>query len=75
MGIWQLLLNKEAVDTVDLKTESYEEAHTFFRLRKHLDEKSFNEIFVVKEYKRKQIPFGPIDWWKDENSNLDIEKE
>ena len=71
MGIWQLLLNNEAVDTVDLKTESYEEAHTYFRLRKHLDAESFNKLFVVKKYKRKQKPVGPIEWWKDTNTNLD----
>ena len=71
MGIWQLLLNDEAVDTVDLKTESYEEAHTYFRLRKHLDAESFNKLFVVKKYKRKQKPVGPIEWWKDTNTNLD----
>ena len=71
MGIWQLLLNNEAVDTVDLKTESYEEAHTYFRLRKHLDAKSFNKLFVVKKYKRKRKPVGPIEWWKDTNTNLD----
>jgi hypothetical protein len=71
MGIWQLLLNDEAVDTVDLKTESYEEAHTYFRLRKHLDAKSFYKLFVVKKYKRKQKPVGPIEWWKDTNTNLD----
>ena len=71
MGIWQLLLNNEAVDTVDLKTESYEEAHTYFRLRKHLDAESVNKLFVVKKYKLKRKPVGPIEWWKDTNTNLD----
>ena len=64
MGIWQLLLNDEAVDTVDLKTESYEEAHTYFRLRKHLDAESFNKLFVVKKNKRKRKQLGLLSGGK-----------
>ena len=37
MSMWELLVNNEVVDRVDLKTGKYEEAHTFFRLRKNLD--------------------------------------
>ena len=50
MCMWQLLCNEEVVDTVDLKTDKYEEAHTYFRLRKNLDNEGFNRIFIVKEY-------------------------
>ena len=32
----------EAVDTVNLQTDIYEEAHTYFRLRKNLDSEIFN---------------------------------
>ena len=41
MGTWQLLCNEEVVDTVDLKTNIYEEAHTYFRLRKNLKPEDF----------------------------------
>ena len=38
MSTWQLFMvnsdETEAVDTVNLQTDIYEEAHTYFRLRK-----------------------------------------
>ena len=51
MSMWELLVNNEVVDRVDLKTGEYEEAHTFFRLRKNLDSESFNSMFI--KYKSK----------------------
>ena len=71
MGMWQLLCNEEVVDTVDLKTDKYEEAHTYFRLRKNLDNEGFNRIFIVKEYIKQKKSIGNIRWWKDESVKLD----
>ena len=50
MSTWQLLCSEEVIDTVSLKTDNYEEAHTYFRLRKNLDNDTFNKLFLVKEY-------------------------
>ena len=71
MGMWQLLCNEEVVDTVDLKTDKYEEAHTYFRLRKNLDNEGFNRIFIVKEYIKPKKSIRNIRWWKDESVKLD----
>ena len=71
MGTWQLLCNEEVVDTVDLKTNIYEEAHTYFRLRKNLKPEDFNKIFIVKEYVRPKKPIGKVKWWKEESTKLD----
>tara|TARA_B110001454_G_C12601928_1_gene384848 strand:+ start:56 stop:289 length:234 start_codon:yes stop_codon:yes gene_type:complete len=75
MGTWQLFVNGttyiEPIDTVDLKTDIYEEAHTYFRLRKHLDSKIFNKLFVVKEYVSSKKQLGNVEWWKGEVTKLD----
>ena len=71
MGMWQLFCNDEVVDTVDLKTNVYEEAHTYFRLRKNLNHESFNKLFVVKEYVRPRKSIGNIEWWREESTSLD----
>ena len=71
MGMWQLFCNDEVVDTVDLKTNVYEEAHTYFRLRKNLSNKSFNEIFKVRKCVELKRPLGEVKWWKDESTKLD----
>ena len=71
MGMWQLLCNNEVVDTVNLKTSVYEEAHTYFRLRKNLDNDSFNILFIVKEYIETEKPIGNVKWWKEESTKLD----
>jgi hypothetical protein len=71
MGMWQLLCNNEVVDTVNLKTSVYEEAHTYFRLRKNLDNDSFNILFIVKEYIEPEKPIGNVKWWKEESTKLD----
>ena len=61
MSTWQLLCNRELysntdaesideiIDTVNLRTNKYEEAHTYFRLRKNLDKKAFDNIFILYE--------------------------
>jgi len=71
MSMWQLLCNNEVVDTVNLKTDVYEEAHTYYRLRKNLNNKSFNDLFIVKEYIRPRKPVGNVKWWRDETTKLD----
>jgi hypothetical protein len=69
--MWQLLCNNEVVDTVNLKTDVYEEAHTYYRLRKNLNNKSFNDLFIVKEYIRPRKHVGNVKWWRDETTKLD----
>ena len=71
MSMWELLVNNEVVDRVDLKTGKYEEAHTFFRLRKNLDSESFKKLFLVQEYKKPKKHTGKIEWWKGEVTKLD----
>ena len=71
MATWQLLCNEEVVDTVDLETDKYEEAHTYFRLRKNLKSEDFNTIFIVKEYVRPRKPIGEVKWWEGESTKLD----
>jgi len=51
MSMWELLVNGEVIDRISLETNKYEEAHTYFRLRKNLDSKSFNDLFIVKNIK------------------------
>jgi hypothetical protein len=68
---WQLLCNEEVIDTKQLQTSNYEEAHTYFRLQKNLDNDTFNKLFMVKEYKKPNKPIGKIEWWKSESTKLD----
>ena len=71
MSTWQLLCGDEVIDTVNLKTDNYEEAHTYYRLRKNLDNDTFNKLFIVKEYIKPVRPMGKIEWWKGEPNQLD----
>ena len=71
MTMWELSVNNEVVDRVDLKTGKYEEAHTYFRLRKNLNAEPFNSIFIVKEYIPKNKSAGHVEWWKGEPTKLD----
>ena len=75
MGTWQLFVNGttyiEPIDTVDLKTDIYEEAHTYFRLRKNLNNEAFNKLFIVKEYIKLKRTMGNVEWWKGEATKLD----
>ena len=79
-----VLIDKNTTEVVDRKDLSDEiglsGARTFFRGIKQIDEKSFNKLWKVMtelDYKSKKLQRNPgyIKWWKDENSNLDIEKE
>ena len=83
MSTWQLLCNRELysnteaesideiIDTVNLRTNKYEEAHTYFRLRKNLDNDVFNKLFIVKEYIKPKERIGNVKWWRDESTKLD----
>ena len=75
MSTWQLFTvnsdETEAVDTVSLQTDIYEEAHTYFRLRKNLDGETFNKLFIVKEYIPQNKSLGKVEWWKGEPTKLD----
>jgi hypothetical protein len=75
MSIWELRVAEEVIDRLDLKTDKYEEAHTYFRLRKNLDKKAFDNIFTVRQYKSSTTNVRGYQWWKDESKNLDIEKD
>ena len=71
MSMWELLINDEVIDRVDLNTDKYEEAHTYIRLRKNLKPEPFNDMFVVREYVQPKKSIGNIKWWKGEPTKLD----
>jgi len=55
-------------------------ARTYFMGRKRLLGEKFDKLWKVmteSEYNTKKLQNNPgyIKWWKDENTNLDIEKE
>ncbi len=79
-----VLIDKNTTEVVDRKDLSDEigvsGARTFFQGVKQIDDKSFTmlwEVMTELDYKSKKLQRNPgyIKWWKDENSNLDIEKE
>ena len=79
-----VLIDKNTTEVVDRKDLSDEigvsGARTFFQGVKQIDDKSFTKLWEVmteSDYKSKKLQRNPgyIKWWKDENSNLDIEKE
>ena len=71
----------EIVTKVELASEvGLSGARTYFKGIKQIDNKSFNKLWEVMtelDYKSKKLQRNPgyIKWWKDENSNLDMEKE
>ena len=71
----------EIVTKVELASEvGLSGARTYFKGIKQIDDKGFNKLWEVMtelDYKSKKLQRNPgyIKWWKDENSNLDIEKE
>ena len=73
--------SKEIVTKVELASEvGLSGARTYFKGIKQIDNKSFNKLWEVMtelDYKSKKLQRNPgyIKWWKDENSNLDMEKE
>jgi len=71
MSTWQLFSNDEVIDTKQLQTSNYEDAHTYFRLQKNLDSDVFNKLFIVKEYKNPVQAVGKVEWWKGEPTRLD----
>jgi len=73
--------SKEIVTKVELASEvGLSGARTYFKGIKQIDNKSFNKLWKVmteSDYNSKKLQRNPgyIKWWKDERSNLDIEKE
>ena len=73
--------SKEIVTKVELASEvGLSGARTYFKGIKQIDNKSFNKLWEVMtelDYNSKKLQRNPgyIKWWKDENSNLDMEKE
>ena len=71
----------EIVTKVELASEvGLSGARTYFKGIKQIDNKSFNKLWKVmteSDYNSKKLQRNPgyIKWWKDERSNLDIEKE
>ena len=64
MSTWQLFSNDEVIDTKQLQTSNYEDAHTYFRLQKNLDSDVFNKLFIVKEYIKPKKTMGKVEWWR-----------
>jgi|ETNmetMinimDraft_8_1059916.scaffolds.fasta_scaffold677242_1 hypothetical protein len=71
----------EIVTKVELASEvGLSGARTYFKGVKNIKGKEFDKLWEVMtelDYKSKKLQRNPgyIKWWKDENSNLDIEKE
>tara|TARA_A100001011_G_scaffold366839_1_gene419720 strand:- start:809 stop:1036 length:228 start_codon:yes stop_codon:yes gene_type:complete len=66
-------IHSEAIDRVDLSDIGIQGAKTYFMGRKQLSEEQFDEMFEVKKKQKYQKPKN-YDWWKEESTNLDIEK-
>jgi len=66
-------IHSEAIDRVDLSDIGIQDAKTYFMGRKQLSEEQFDEMFEVKKKQKYQKPKN-YDWWKEESTNLDIEK-
>ena len=67
--------SEEPIDTIDASKIGIIEAKKFFMGVKRLDEKEFDKIFEVKEAKDYHKPPLNYKWWKEESTNLDIDKE
>ena len=71
----------EVDNRVDLASEIGKTgARTYFKGIKRIEGKKFDELWKVmteSDYNSRKLQRNPgyIKWWKDERSNLDIEKE
>ena len=63
---------EEAIDTINISSDM---AKKYFMDLKKLDEKSFDSLFEVKEVPSYHTPPLNYKWWKEESTNLDIDKE
>ena len=82
-----VLVNKfdEIVDTCEIASGvGISGARTYFRKRKQLDEKSFDNLWKVMSkdkydnlfkatLQKRQMGKRKYEWWKDEESYMDIE--
>ena len=75
--------NDKIVDKKDLSDIGINGARTFFIHRKQIDEKEFDKLWKVKtkkEYDLNQDAFQrkpssqQIEWWKEEEDYLDLDK-
>ena len=66
--------HEEPIDRVDMSNVGVQGAKTYFMGRKQLSEEDFDKMFEVKKKQKYQKPKN-YDWWKEESTNLDIEKE
>ena len=66
--------HSEPIDRVDLSNIGIQGAKTYFMGHKQLSEEEFDKVFEVKEKQKYQKPEN-YDWWKEESTNLDIDKE
>ena len=64
----------EPIDRVDLANIGLQGAKTYFMGRKQLSEEDFDKMFEVKASPHKQAFIGKYDWWKEEQTNPDLEK-
>ena len=63
---------KEVVDTVDLGDVYLNGAKTYFRHRKHLEVKDFDNLFTVKQHRDKTRFVGrDYKCWMEELSGLE----
>ena len=67
--------HEEPIDRVDMSNVGVQGAKTYFMGRKQLPEEEFDKIYEVKSAPSKQAHVGKYDWWKEETTNLDIDKE
>ena len=66
--------HSEPIDRVDLANIGIQGAKTYFMGRKQLSEEDFDKVFEVKSAKEKHAFIGKYDWWKEEQTNPDLEK-
>ena len=66
--------HSEPIDRVDLANIGLQGAKTYFMGRKQLSEEDFDKVFEVKSAKEKHAFIGKYDWWKEEQTNPDLEK-
>jgi len=66
--------SKESIDRINISQAGLQEAKTYFMGRKQLSEKQFDELFEVKKAKDYHVPPLDYKWWKEESTNLDLEK-
>jgi hypothetical protein len=68
------LVNKttnEVIDTKDLSDIWLSGARTIFKEQKRLDDKSFDELYEVRERKNPKLNRRTYKWWEEESTKLE----